>query len=153
MDVDWARVYVRAFKVCMQHLFIRGTIVGGKISAEKFSLRVGVEVHAFPFMPFRGQVQIHVSRCFLNWNLGDYRERWAFCQEISPSLVISSSLLQPSLGAGNVCWVCQVVVMESSSWRKCLRTERSNDVPQPRHNKVLCKSDHVRCDVYIDTDY
>jgi len=107
-------VYVRASKVCMQHLFIRGTMVGGKISAEKYSSRVGAEAHAFPFMPFRDQVQIHVSRCSLNWNLGDHQERWAFCQEISPSLVISFSMLQPSVGAGNVYWVCQVVVMESS---------------------------------------
>jgi len=69
------------------------------------SLEGGCRGSSFSFVPFHDQVQIRVSRCFLNWNQGDHQERWSICQEILPSLVISFSVLQPSLEAGNVYWV------------------------------------------------
>lgn len=49
MDVNQVSVCVHASKVSVQHFFIRGTMVDGKIPAEKYSSGVDAEVHTSPF--------------------------------------------------------------------------------------------------------
>lgn len=121
-------------------------MVGGKISVEKcYSSRVNAISSNWTKFKFR---------CILNQ--GRHQEiEVGFCQEQSSSLIISFKLVTTIEAGQHVLGTCHLV--KSWLWRvrngENVSELRAPTIPQPRHNKVLRKSDHVRCDVHIYTDY